>query len=123
LWTGSTYFGFASLVSIRYGLTSRIFLGFSAFLHGDIAARADDPLGQSGTVVGVHLFLDVEFTSSKEKLYCVPAHQVAPIHPYQIGRYVVQGAWLGKIEGVRKYPQQQLPKLSSDCCGDSASAM
>jgi len=64
-------------------------------------AKRNDPQGQTGTVVGIHLFVDLELKSGKEKLYGVPSFMLRPVHPFLADRHVVCGAWLGKIEGVR----------------------
>lgn len=68
-----------------------------SLLHGDIVALASDPQGQTGTVVDVVLFADVEFVNSKQKLYAVPTPYVSNIHDFPLGTVVTNDQ---KLVGV-----------------------
>eukprot|EP00898_Chlorokybus_atmophyticus_P004959 jgi/Chlat1/5464/Chrsp36S05424 len=70
-----------------------------AFLHGDVVAKASEPLGQTGTVTGVQLLLDLELGTDC-RLQMVPAQQLQHVRPFRVGNYVLYGLWLGRVEEV-----------------------
>eukprot|EP00873_Tetraselmis_striata_P008784 jgi/Tetstr1/429048/TSEL_019013.t1 len=70
-----------------------------ALMHGDIVARAADPLGQTGHVVGVHLTVDLE-AADQRRVSGVPSHYLRHLRLFRPGMYVVHGTWLGRIQEV-----------------------
>ena len=79
-----------------------------AFLHGDIVARADNALGQTGSVTGVDLRVDLEPThedgnarpAAAARRQAVDPVTLGHIRPFRTAHYVVQDRWLGRIEEV-----------------------
>ncbi|CAI5478382.1 unnamed protein product, partial [Closterium sp. Yama58-4] len=69
------------------------------FLHGDVVARADDPLGQTGTVTAVELLLDLEL-SSGEILKDVDSRRLVPIRSVKPGGFVVYRDWVGRVDDI-----------------------
>ncbi|CAI5931314.1 unnamed protein product [Closterium sp. NIES-65] len=69
------------------------------FLHGDVVARADDPLGQTGTVTAVELLLDLELASG-EILKDVDSRRLVPIRSVKPGGFVVYHDWVGRVGDI-----------------------
>ena len=66
-----------------------------AFMEGDVVVRANDPRGQSGSVVAVRLLTDVEYLKSKEIEKAVSGDRLTTVTTG--GEWAVQGNWLGRI--------------------------
>eukprot|EP00850_Spirogloea_muscicola_P001853 SM000007S20813 [mRNA] locus=s7:323315:328166:- [translate_table: standard] len=70
-----------------------------SFLHGDIVAWAQDPLGMMGTVVAVELRVELERPGGA-RVPDVDSRLLRPVRPLWPGQYVVHGSWLGRVEDV-----------------------
>jgi ubiquitin-conjugating enzyme E2 O len=68
------------------------------FLHGDVVQDAADPTSQTGTVIHVHITVDVKWCKSGQRASSVDVRDLAHICPVKIGSYVVKGTWLGRVE-------------------------
>ncbi|KAL2612071.1 hypothetical protein R1flu_023763 [Riccia fluitans] len=70
-----------------------------AFLHGDIVARADDPLGQTGTVVDVEMKVDLEYPNG-EIIKDVNSRRLRRVRAFALGDYVIHDSWIGRVDEV-----------------------
>mmetsp|Transcript_17619 Transcript_17619/g.49241 ORF Transcript_17619/g.49241 Transcript_17619/m.49241 type:complete len:1167 (-) Transcript_17619:484-3984(-) len=70
-----------------------------ALMHGDIITLSNDPLGQTGHVVGVQLWVDLE-GPDKACIKGVPSPRLQHIRPMRAGLYVVCRSWLGRVLDV-----------------------
>lgn len=70
-----------------------------ALLHGNIVAKANDPLGQTGMVISVDVKADLQHPSGK-KMLGVDTKILRQPRDIIYGRYVVKGIWLGRVENV-----------------------
>ncbi|CAM6099354.1 unnamed protein product [Calypogeia fissa] len=70
-----------------------------AFLHGDIVAKASDPLGHSGTVVNVEMMVDLELPNG-EITRDVNSRRLRRVRAFALGDYVIYDMWLGRVEEV-----------------------
>jgi hypothetical protein len=55
---------------------------------------------QTGSVIGVKLFVDLEWTNGT-RMMRVPSDRLQHIRPFRPGHFVVYGNWLGRVEDVR----------------------
>ncbi|XP_020551950.1 probable ubiquitin-conjugating enzyme E2 24 isoform X1 [Sesamum indicum] len=69
------------------------------FLHGDIVCLVSEPLGQMGKVINVEMTVDLEKIDGS-KIRNVSSRDLQRIRSLSVGDYVVQGAWLGKVEKI-----------------------
>jgi ubiquitin-protein ligase len=82
----------------------------AAFLHGDIVARAEDTLGQTGIITGLRIELqlrvcegddadaDADGAAAVSVLRGVRASRVRHVRALHAGDHVLRGAWLGRVE-------------------------
>uniref|UniRef100_A0A5B6ZR98 E2 ubiquitin-conjugating enzyme n=1 Tax=Davidia involucrata TaxID=16924 RepID=A0A5B6ZR98_DAVIN len=69
------------------------------FMHGDIVCSITDPSGQTGRVVNVEMFVDLENVRGN-KIKGVNSKKLQKIHSISVGDYVVHGPWLGKVDKI-----------------------
>ncbi|XP_031266851.1 probable ubiquitin-conjugating enzyme E2 24 isoform X2 [Pistacia vera] len=76
------------------------FLSFDrGFIHGDIVCSVTDPSGQMGRVINIDTLVDLENMHGKVmKEVC--SKNILRIRSISAGDYVVQGAWLGRVDKV-----------------------
>ena len=74
-----------------------------SFMHGDIAARASAPLGETAVVTAVHLSVDLLWPESGATLEGVRSSALAHTRPFRVENYVVHptNPWLGRVEDQR----------------------
>lgn len=70
-----------------------------SFMHGDIVASISDPKGQTGTVVGIDLFVDLKMPSGEVKTD-VPSRKLKRIRAFTEEDYVLYESWLGRVVEV-----------------------
>ncbi|KAL2611996.1 hypothetical protein R1flu_023688 [Riccia fluitans] len=70
-----------------------------AFLHGDIVAKVDDPLGQTGTVVNVEMKVDLEQPDG-EVMKDVNSRRLRHVRAFELGDYVIHNSWIGRVDEV-----------------------
>ncbi|XP_006643704.1 probable ubiquitin-conjugating enzyme E2 23 isoform X2 [Oryza brachyantha] len=70
-----------------------------SFLHGDIVASASDPTGQMGLVADVSLVVDLQGPHG-DIIKGVSSKDLRRIREFNVGDYVVSGAWLGRVDEV-----------------------
>eukprot|EP01018_Ginkgo_biloba_P041296 Gb_00082 [translate_table: standard] len=70
-----------------------------SFLHGDIVAAVSDPSGQTGTVVNVHLSVDLKTPGGEIKTN-ISSKNLRRIRAFAEGDYVLHGPWLGRVVEV-----------------------
>lgn len=70
-----------------------------SFLHGDIVASSSDPTGQTGLVTDVSLLVDLQGAHG-EIVKGVSAKDLRRIREFNVGDYVVNGLWLGRVDEV-----------------------
>lgn len=76
------------------------FLSFErGFIHGDIVCFIKDPTGQMGKVVNVDILVDLEDMFGR-KIEEVNTKDIKSIRSLSLGDYVVNNAWLGKVEKI-----------------------
>ncbi len=66
-----------------------------AFMEGDVVVRANNPRGQSGSVIAVRLMTDVQFLKSKEVEKAVPGGRLTTVTTGS--EWAIKGDWLGRI--------------------------
>ncbi len=73
-----------------------------AFMHGDIVASAATPLGQTGTVVNVNIFVDLELSKNMPERFVrdVDSRMLRRVRAFNPGDYVIHCHWLGRVEDV-----------------------
>ncbi|CAM6019153.1 unnamed protein product [Sphagnum balticum] len=73
-----------------------------AFMHGDIVASAATPLGQTGTVVNVNIFVDLELSKNMPQRFVrdVDSRMLRRVRAFNPGDYVIHCHWLGRVEDV-----------------------
>eukprot|EP01103_Thecamoeba_quadrilineata_P005469 TRINITY_DN15262_c0_g1_i1.p1 TRINITY_DN15262_c0_g1~~TRINITY_DN15262_c0_g1_i1.p1 ORF type:complete len:867 (-),score=206.79 TRINITY_DN15262_c0_g1_i1:80-2680(-) len=70
-----------------------------AFLTGDIVIDPRDPKSQSGTVIQIHMKLEL-LLPKNVYIRGVPGEKVQAVNPYIEGKFVVLGEWVGTIQKV-----------------------
>eukprot|EP00252_Welwitschia_mirabilis_P010976 TRINITY_DN2470_c0_g1_i2.p1 TRINITY_DN2470_c0_g1~~TRINITY_DN2470_c0_g1_i2.p1 ORF type:complete len:1036 (-),score=238.51 TRINITY_DN2470_c0_g1_i2:197-3304(-) len=70
-----------------------------AFMHGDVVGYVSDPSGQTGTVVNVHISVDLKAPGG-EILKNVDSKSLLRVCPFVLGDYVICGSWLGRVDNV-----------------------
>ncbi|CAM6052072.1 unnamed protein product [Sphagnum compactum] len=70
-------------------------------MHGDIVASALDPLGQTGTVVHVEMYVDLDLSKDlRDIVQDVDSRILRRVRAFNPGDYVINGHWLGRVEDV-----------------------
>ncbi|GMI77621.1 UBIQUITIN-CONJUGATING ENZYME 24, phosphate 2 [Hibiscus trionum] len=69
------------------------------FVHGDLVRSVTDPSGQMGRVINVNMFVDLENVHGKI-IKDINSKQLLKIRSISVGDYVVNSAWLGKVDKV-----------------------
>ncbi|CAM6015206.1 unnamed protein product [Sphagnum balticum] len=70
-------------------------------MHGDIVASALDPLGQTGTVVHVEMYVDLDLSKDLQDIVQdVDSRILRRVRAFNPGDYVINGHWLGRVEDV-----------------------
>ena len=67
------------------------------FLYGDVVAPIANPTGQNGTVTDVTISADVQWLKSGHAA-TLSTKSLQHICPIKLGSFVVNGAWLGRVE-------------------------
>ncbi|XP_044497166.1 probable ubiquitin-conjugating enzyme E2 24 [Mangifera indica] len=76
------------------------FLSFDrGFIHGDIVCPVTDPSGQMGRVINIDILLNME-NMHGNIMKEVSSKNILRIRSILAGDYVVQGAWLGRVDKV-----------------------
>lgn len=76
------------------------FLSFErGFVPGDIVCSVKDPASQMGKVIDVDIVVDLENIHGR-KVQNVNSKLIKRIRSFSVGDFVVNGAWLGKIEKI-----------------------
>uniref|UniRef100_A0ACD5VJG4 Uncharacterized protein n=1 Tax=Avena sativa TaxID=4498 RepID=A0ACD5VJG4_AVESA len=70
-----------------------------SFLHGDIVASSSDPTGQMGLVAHVSLLVDLQGAHG-EIIKGVSAKDLRRVREFNVGDFVVNGLWLGRVDEV-----------------------
>ncbi|CAM0879181.1 unnamed protein product [Alopecurus aequalis] len=70
-----------------------------SFLHGDMVASSSDPTGQMGLVANVSLLVDLQGAQG-EVFKGVSAKDLRRIREFNVGDFVVNGLWLGRVDEV-----------------------
>ncbi|KAM0880114.1 hypothetical protein ACQ4PT_027962 [Festuca glaucescens] len=70
-----------------------------SFLHGDMVASSSDPTGQMGLVADVSLVVDLKGARG-DIVKGVSAKDLRRIREFNVGDYVVNGLWLGRVDEV-----------------------
>ena len=100
---------------LKTELTANLQLADRVFLMGDIVARANNQLGQTGIVVGMRMYCDVRSGSDSLVLRRVPTRTLQPLAACRPGALVVhpQAHWLGRVDEVYDNVQIQFPDGAS----------
>ncbi|GKV10906.1 hypothetical protein SLEP1_g22211 [Rubroshorea leprosula] len=76
------------------------FLSFErAFAYGDIVCNAADQSGQTGRVVNINMFVDLDSVHGKV-IKDVNSKELLKIRSFSVGDYVVHETWIGRVEKV-----------------------
>ena len=70
-----------------------------SLLHGDMVASSSDPTGQMGLVANVSLTVDLQGAHG-EMVKGVSAKDLRRIREFNVGDFVVNGLWLGRVDEV-----------------------
>eukprot|EP00271_Cylindrocystis_brebissonii_P005211 TRINITY_DN17172_c1_g4_i1.p1 TRINITY_DN17172_c1_g4~~TRINITY_DN17172_c1_g4_i1.p1 ORF type:complete len:1392 (+),score=291.27 TRINITY_DN17172_c1_g4_i1:430-4605(+) len=70
------------------------------FMYGSVVAWAHAPLGQTGTVTGMRVKVDLEHPTSGEVIRGVDSRSLRHIRDIREGSFVVKGTWLGRVGEV-----------------------
>lgn len=76
------------------------FLSFEReFVHGDIVCSVVDSSGQTGRVISINMFVDLENVYEKI-IKDINSKKLMKIRPFSVGDYVVHETWIGRVEKV-----------------------
>lgn len=76
------------------------FLSFErGFVPGDVVSSIKDPSGQMGKVIDVDILVDLENIQGR-KVQNVNSKILKKVRSISVGDFVVNGAWLGKVEKI-----------------------
>ncbi|GLT82877.1 hypothetical protein SLE2022_012080 [Rubroshorea leprosula] len=76
------------------------FLSFEReFAYGDIVSSVTDPAGQTGRVISIDMFVDLENAQGKV-IKDVNSKKLLKIRSFSVGDYVVHKTWIGRVEKV-----------------------
>lgn len=76
------------------------FLSFErGFVPGDVVSSLKDPSGQMGKVIDVDILVDLENIQGR-KAQNVNSKLLKKVRSFSVGDFVVNGAWLGKVEKI-----------------------
>ncbi|KAG7638386.1 Ubiquitin-conjugating enzyme/RWD-like [Arabidopsis thaliana x Arabidopsis arenosa] len=76
------------------------FLSFErGFMYGDIVRSATEPSGQSGRVINIDMFVNLESTHGKI-MKEVDTKRLQKLRSISLSDYVINGPWLGRVDKI-----------------------